>query len=176
MTDSICFESTFTTCVTSMSAFTMLDSGLQKTLLHRVSIRKERYVAMNQQRWKPMRGEILLIGDRPAPSAPDHPAFHFTPFGALSHSSLWLNLLLEQHAIDEDQLGWMNAYDRAGIPSDPGQLSYRWSHVFALGNSPSSFLKRAGIQHTTVMHPQAWKRFHSKESYPLIGLLSLATR
>jgi hypothetical protein len=158
-----------------MAAFDELDAGLQKALLRRVAVRQERYIAMNNQRWKPMNGEILLMGDRPAPSAPNDPTFHFTPFAALTHSSLYLNVLLEQFAIDEEQLGWMNAYDRAGIATDTRPLSYRWSHVFALGFSPSSFLTKAGVPHTRVMHPQAWKRFHSKEPYPLIGLLSLAT-
>lgn len=158
-----------------MSAFDKLDLGLQKALQYRVDFRRERYLSMNNQRWKPMSGEILLVGDRPAPGAPDDPEFHYTPFGAHSNSSLWLNLLLEQYAIDEKCLGWMNAYDKAGIPADTRVLSYRWSQVIALGHSPSKWLERNNVPNTMFMHPQAWKRFHSKEPYPLIGLLSICT-
>lgn len=46
-----------------MAAFDELDQGLQKALQFRVDFRKERYLAMNNQRWKPMSGEILLSTD-----------------------------------------------------------------------------------------------------------------
>lgn len=158
-----------------MAAFDELDQGLRKALQFRVDFRKDRYLAMNNQRWKPMSGEILLVGDSPAPDAPDDPSFHYTPFGAHRHSSLWLNKQLEQYAIDEAQLAWMNAYDRAGIPADPRPLTYRWSQVIALGSSPSSWLTRHGVKHSHYMHPQAWKRFHAHQPYPLIGALSIGT-
>lgn len=158
-----------------MPAFNKLPVELQIRLQNRVDFRRERFLAMNNQRWKPEAGEILLVGDRPAPDAPDDPDFHYTPFGAHRHSSLWLNKLFEQYAIDEKCLGWMNAYDKAGISADPRVLSYRWSQVIALGHSPSKWLERQGIKHTHFMHPQAWKRFHSKDPYPLIGHLSVCT-
>jgi hypothetical protein len=158
-----------------MAAFDALPVELQQALLRRVDFRRERYLAMNNQRWKPSGDEILLVGDSPAPDAPDDPGFHYTPFGAPRNSSLWLNRLLEQFKIDEAQLGWMNAYDKAGLPTNPRPLSYRWSQIIALGGSPSSWLKRHGIEHRQFMHPQAWKRFHSKEPYPLIPILHVCT-
>ena len=157
-----------------MPAYNKLPVSLQLALQNRVDFRRERYLAMNARRWKP-RGEILLVGDRPAPDAPNDPNFHFTPFGAHRHSSLWLNKLLEQYAIDESQLGWMNACTRDGTPSDDTALSYDWSQVIALGGVASKYLAKRGAKHQQFMHPQAWKRFHSKELYPLIPVLSIST-
>ena len=124
----------------------------------------------------PVRGadkRVLLVGDRPAPDAPDDDRFHFVPFGAEHHSSLWLNLLLTRSLIPERELAWVNAYDRHGNPTDPAILKHPWKAVYALGGNAAKWLKAEGKKHGRVPHPQAWKRFHSKEPYPLIDFLKL---
>jgi hypothetical protein len=158
----------------SLKAFKALDAPLRSAIVSRIIFRKHRFLALRAGRWKPQ-GQILLVGDRPAPSAPDDPEFHYTPFGALWNSSLWMNKHLEQFAIDEEQLGWVNAYDLHGVPLSYDALNLNWSQIIALGGNASKWLKGDGVKHHVVQHPAAWKRFHSQEPYPLIGLLSLAT-
>lgn len=119
------------------------------------------------------RGRTLLVGDRPAPSAPDDPDFHYTPFGAITGSSLWLNLQLHHAEIPESQLAWVNAADLHGTVADHAVLRARWLRVVALGGNANRWVLKAGLPkaHVHVMHPQAWKRFHAREPYPLITLL-----
>ena len=158
----------------SFNAFNKLDAITRVAIADRVLFRENRYLAMQAGEWKPA-GEILLVGDRPAPSAPDDPTFHYTPFSALWNSSLWLNLQLHRFQIPEAALAWVNAADLQGIATDPQVLSNRWSQIIALGGNAGRWLMQNAVTHHRVMHPQAWKRFHAKEPYPLLGYLDLAT-
>jgi hypothetical protein len=157
----------------SLKAFQALDKPVRMAIINRIIFRKRRFLALQAGTWQPA-GHILLVGDRPAPSAPDDPNFHYTPFGALWNSSLWVNQQLEQFAIDEDVLGWVNSADLHGKPLPHDVLKLQWSQVIALGGNASKWLRGADVEHQLVQHPQAWKRFHGKEPYPLIGLLSIA--
>ena len=149
----------------SLRSFKLLDPETRRAITDRVVLRKRQFVAGKSS------GNILLVGDRPAPSAPDDPTFHYTPFGALWNSSLWLNLLLHRANIPEQELSWVNAADFHGRPTDKQILNAKWQLIIALGGSAAKWIKPTGITFEQVQHPAAWKRFHSKEEYPLIQLL-----
>lgn len=151
-----------------MTAFDRLDASIRAALILRTAFRQARFVAKEI----PTQGSVLLVGDRPAPDAPDDPAFHYTPFGALKHSSLWLNLQLHNAGIPEERLYWINAFDRNGNPAPASHLATK-AHVIALGGNADRWIR--GHKHLgcwKVQHPQAWKRFHANEPYPLIDILS----
>ena len=159
-----------------MSALDKLDRKLQQQLVNRVLARKMRFLKLRAGEWKPSNGQLLLIGDRPAPSAPRDLGFHYTPFGALTNSSLWLNQQLEQFHIPEDGLAWVNATDINGVKTDHKILEHHWGGIIALGNNAKLWACKGTSKVVWLaQHPSAWKRFHSREPYPLLGLLSLGT-
>lgn len=75
--------------------------------------------------------------------------------------------------VDESQLIWMNASDMKGNPSDIKIVDrLKVPHVIALGGKAADWL--CGHHHHEfykMYHPQYWKRFRSKELYPLLDLL-----
>ena len=151
-----------------MTAFERLDAPTRAALILRTAFRQARFVAKEL----PTKGSVLLVGDRPAPDAPDDVTFHYTPFGALKHSSLWLNLQLHDAGIPEERLYWTNAYDHKGNPTGYEVLDTE-AQVIALGGNADVWVKKhERLGHWKVQHPQAWKRFHSAEPYPLIECLS----
>lgn len=157
----------------SLNAFKQLDPAVRKAIIARVAERKQRYLKFTTGSPDKV-ADILLVGDRPAPSAPDDPRFHYTPFGALWNSSLWLNLQLELNEIPEARLSWLNATDFYNTPTDHRFLTMmNWRMVVALGGKAESWLKKSELNLPVhkVHHPQAWKRFHAREPYPLIALL-----
>lgn len=157
--------------MSSLKAFKALDQSVRWELIKRLVFRKRRFLALQAGQWEPT-GQTLLVGDRPAPSAPDDPAFHYTPFAALWHSSLWLNLQLERASIAEETLGWVNSADLQGRPTNQDVLRKDWGRVICLGGNAARWCRQAGVPHLQVHHPQAWKRFHPKEPYPLIQALT----
>lgn len=150
-----------------MRAFDRLDPVVQAAIRMRVELRKQFFLDETRDQ----RQLILLVGERPAPDAPDDDRFHFTPFGAEHHSSLWLNLQLHQAGIPEDRLAWANAYDRKGVATGLAAFSPPFLFRVALGRAAHDVLKSYELEHCTLHHPQAWKRFRSKEPYPLIDLI-----
>jgi hypothetical protein len=159
----------------SLNQFKKLDPELRKDLIERVILRKKRFLALTGKRgtFDPSTCDVLLVGDRPAPSAPDDANFHYTPFGALWNSSLYVNMELHKGGIDEARLAWVNSADFHGVPQDYSVLDLPWKHVIALGGAGSKWLKKSPqkIPHEIFHHPSSWKRFHSKEPYPLIDYL-----
>ncbi len=152
-----------------MTAFDRLDAPTRAALIFRTAFRQARFVAKEI----PTKGSVLLVGDRPAPDAPDDNTFHYTPFGALKHSSLWLNLQLHNAGIPEERLYWTNAFNHRGEPSNYQVLDTE-AQIIALGGNANRWVC-SGTQiygHWLVQHPQAWKRFRSSEPYPLIEYLS----
>lgn len=127
----------------------------------------------------PKPGRILLVGERPAPSSPDHPEHIYVPFAGDTGCSRWLNDLLDEHRILEENLSWLNAYYYKDQPTTYEQLieqnpkviitlggvAERW--LSNLSKVPGTYLPRR--YHT--YHPQYWKRFNSKSFYPLIEFL-----
>lgn len=149
--------------------FDRLDVETKAAIKSRTAFRQARFIAAE----KPTKGSVLLVGDRPAPDAPNDPTFHFTPFGAEHHSSLWLNLQLHNARIPEERLYWVNAYDRNGNASSYEALDTD-AQVIVLGGNANRWVCSGThiCGQWLVQHPQAWKRFHSKEPYPLIDYLA----
>lgn len=137
--------------------------------------RRRAYEAWQHHQFLDEKRDILLIADRPGPGAPKDDAYHHTPFYAKTYSGGWLNALLVEANIPETRLFWENSADRHGTPRDPLILRARsWTQVFALGNNAYDWIQkhRTLLNDETpirkVMHPQAHKRWNSKEPYSLI--------
>jgi hypothetical protein len=154
------------------AAFDRLPIETQLGITESLRARKNAYLAaLRGERW---RVKAILVGDRPGNGARLLPAdHHHTPFHSTKNSSLWLNRQLVEAKIDETQLVWLNAANMHGAPF-PVELARGWLGdplVVALGGNAERWLKGGGIECIKVYHPQAWKRFHSKQEYPLIPLL-----
>jgi hypothetical protein len=117
---------------------------------------------------------VMMVGERT--SHPEANKKHL-PFCSIKACSGWLNALLEEAGVPEDKLFWVNALDNDGSEVDLSKLAsaIEPTAVFALGNIARDQLKKHHIEHTHVPHPQYWKRFKSKEAYPLIPLLTTYT-
>jgi thymidylate kinase len=117
-----------------------------------------------------LNARVMLVGERFANHKNDDP-FYQWPFASFDQGgcSQWLTQQLEDAGIGEELIYWVNAdkikesmlYHR--LPDD--------LHVVALGGAADVLLDELAITHHTVDHPQAHKRFHAKEPYPLISLL-----
>lgn len=117
----------------------------------------------------PAGAQVLLVGDMPAPSAPDDPDFHYTPFGALWNSSLFVNLALQEAGIPEDRLAWVNAANFLKSPTPYTVLDHPWPLVVALGGNAEKWFMKSGraFRFERFDHPAYHKRFHGKAEYPL---------
>ena len=122
-------------------------------------------------------GVVMLVGEQV--SHPDENKYH-APFCSTKGCSGWLNTLLEEAAIPEEKLFWINAIDNDGTEVNLRQIydTIEPCTVFALGNVARDQLRKQGItSFGHVPHPQYWKRFKSKQPYPLIvaltGILSM---
>lgn len=115
-------------------------------------------------------GVTLLVGERV--SHPDESEYH-APFCSTRASSGWLNTLLARSKVCERSLFWINALENDGTFIDLKQLvdDLKPSRIIALGKVAEQRLSVYNIVHAAVPHPQYWKRFKSKEPYPLIALL-----
>jgi hypothetical protein len=157
-------------------AFDKLDHQLQRTIISNLNQRRKNYcAALTGKRWPEMK--VILVGDRPGPGAKKLPTnHHHTPFYSTKNSSLWLNKQLAELGVDENTLLWLNAADMNGVPSHPCHIE-GWGNpsIIALGGNAAKWLDQwPGKRYTKVHHPQAWKRFHAHEPYPLLGYLQLA--
>lgn len=114
---------------------------------------------------------VTLIGERPATQ--NHwmspylvPFVSFTGRGC----SEWLADQLAAGGILETDLEWFNAYAVDGTPLNPSLIDPA-STVIALGRWASAWCRDHGVSHRLVSHPQAHRRFHGSEPYPLITIL-----
>jgi hypothetical protein len=133
----------------------------------RLQLRKQEFL-------NPSTGRILLVGDKPGPGIVNEAEDYIpVPFYGLRHSSAWLNKLLDDHNIPEEQLTWINAFYLENQPSQNDELYKRQPRaVIGLGGVAQKWLRTADCEdYYCVDHPQYWKRFKSKELYPLITLL-----
>lgn len=98
------------------------------------------------------------------------------PFCDDKGCSGWLNKQLEKYKIPEEQLFWVNALNNDGSVVDLAKLNWFLvpREIIALGNVAAEALHNAKLEHTVFGHPQYWKRFKSKEVYPLMEHLSKA--
>ncbi len=148
----------------------MLDINIKYRVCRRLILRKRRYLDLCGG--NKVVSKFILIGDRPGPSAPTDEDYHHTPFYSLKHCSGWLNLQLELHAISEENLLWLNSVDSKGTESDPNIIKDIDAQIIALGGNAVKWLKRHGFEFHETYHPQYWKRFKSKQEYPLLKVLS----
>lgn len=116
-----------------------------------------------------MSGNIVLIGEQAS-----HPegAPEQLPFCCHKGCSGWINWLLEEEKIPEEWLFWINVYNNDGSVADLNILNQiEPSLVVALGNHAAQECLKRGFDYIKLPHPQYWKRFKSKERYPLLDLL-----
>lgn len=120
--------------------------------------------------------EVLLVGDRPGPSAPKHDLYVHTPFFSVKHCSGWLNALLHANSIPEHRLAWINSSDRVGTPLNFDIVrKLRPTRILALGGNAERWLIKNGCSsYIKVDHPQYWKRFKNSQPYPLVDALKTA--
>ena len=87
-------------------------------------------------------------------------------------SAPWLADKLEEASIPEDRLYWINARNYLGRVN-PADFIEKMNpeNIVALGNKAASWCDNNSLAYEKVKHPQYWKRFKSKEEYPLIPLL-----
>lgn len=153
-----------------MSSWNTLTEEQQRQFARNCTKRRHAYELWTRQKGLIGTKDILIVGDRPGPKAPQRNGYHHTPFYSKLYSGGWLNAELVLAGIPEDRLMWINAYTWDNQPESGEILTAgRWSHVIALGNNAAQWLTKNGCTgFTKVLHPQAQKRFHSKEPYPLI--------
>lgn len=122
--------------------------------------------------------KILLVGDRPGPSAPKDQYYHHTPFYSTKHCSGWLNTQLELEGIPEDKLVWINSANEVGLYYDPNTVKHiHAKHIIALGVRANAWLLKNNIENVIKAdHPQFWKRFRNKHRYPLLDILGTLTK
>lgn len=152
--------------------YSQLSESDKKAVAKRLVTRKLRYLSLLNGK---LTGsvKVLLVGDRPGPAAPTDPTYHHTPFYSTKHCSGWLNACLHLEGIAEDELLWINAYDREGNPADFSLLkNLRVEKIVALGGNAEKWLKQNGVsEYYKVSHPQFHKRFKSSERYELLDKL-----
>jgi hypothetical protein len=113
--------------------------------------------------------KYVLIGEAPANESPLKRCY---PFRDIIGCSGWLNSLLDKEEILESDLFWINAHHLDGTPNDIKILDYLQNKkIICLGKKAEKWLKPTGLKYESVPHPQYWRRFKSKEKYPLIDLL-----
>lgn len=121
--------------------------------------------------------KAVLIGQDFAPHKDPDPLYQW-PFASFSGSgcSRWLTEQLADHGVGEHQLLWVNAdQDLRALMLKPG------TSLIALGEQADQAVKQLAaelppkmvseLKLYTVPHPQAWRRFHRKQLYPLVQLL-----
>lgn len=111
---------------------------------------------------------ILLVGDSFAERKDQDPMYQW-PFGSLSGvgCSKWLSRQLDEAAISEQSLCWINADELTELWLD----QHPFKTVVALGDSAFSKLSAMGSRPYAPPHPQYWKRFKHSLPYPLIDYL-----
>jgi hypothetical protein len=154
------------------AAFDRLEKPVRAEYTRMMLLRRKNYSSgLAGTRWS---AKVILVGDKPGNGAFKLPAnHHHTPFYSTRNSSLWLNKQLLEAGIQEVDIFWLNAADMHGTPTHPMHL-YDWgdAKIIALGGAAEAWIKKSGKKvDAKVHHPSAWKRFHSKEAYPLIDLL-----
>lgn len=112
--------------------------------------------------------EVLFVGDK---SNPKSKHSHWPFFDRGGHCSRWLTSTLQKSGIPEWKLAWLNAHDTQGkvqfTESLVAQIGAR--RVVSLGAQASRSLRKFGIPHDMLFHPQFYKRFD-----PELGLKDFA--
>ena len=114
-----------------------------------------------------------IIGEKPSAQSPLKRSY---PFGDTSGCSGWLNTLIIKGRIKEESLFWVNAINLDGSENDPSMINeLKPKQIVCLGKVAEKWAKKNGWEFVSFPHPQYWKRFKSKEPYPLIEFLRRST-
>lgn len=151
-------------------SFKALTDEQKQQVQKRLDLRLSIFKKFKLGRWQ---GGILIVGDRPGPSAPKDPIYHHTPFYSTKHCSGWLNAALEVEGISEKNLVWINSADQHGEDT-PFDMVERLKPdaIIALGGNAEKWLKKNGCNlFIKVPHPQYHKRFRNSERYELLDVL-----
>lgn len=115
------------------------------------------------------KGQMLIVGDEQIKR--NHLSAEDLVFisGHDGSYSVWLTAQLEAWHVPERTLYWINSYDWSGRRTSDEFLSWlQPSRVIALGQRAKLWCREAGIENVVgAPHPQYWKRFRARESYPL---------
>ena len=151
----------------SLNQFNKLDSIEKDKLSIRICERTANYI---EEKYN-FNSTVLIVGDKPAPSTKMENRVNCVPFASVAHSSLYLNLALDKANILESDLAWVNARDYDDKETESRLLSHEWLKIIALGGIAEAWVNKHGKSCLKIPHPSYWKRFHSKEPYPLIQVL-----
>lgn len=152
-------------------SYVKLDIPTQTRIAVRLELRRKLYEAALAGKIRDT-DRVLIVGDKPGPSAPTDSRYHHTPFYSTKHCSGWLNACLEVEAIPEEKLIWLNAADRLGNEFDLALVNrLNPDTIIALGGNAQKWLRKGCISHVEVVHPQYHKRFHNAERYVLLDIL-----
>lgn len=142
---------------------------LQKRLVDRIVLSANIPVEFDNCAGNLETAEFVLVGERPANESKNE---RYYPFCDIAGCSGWLNLLLDKEKIPEEKLFWINAVHLDGSQNDHTLLDLlEGRQIICLGRVAERWVKQAGKKYVQVPHPQYWKRFKSKEKYPLLELL-----
>lgn len=160
-------------------SYAALTEADKRKFAKRLVMRRSAYLEWLRDGYLDEWRDILIVGDRPGPQAPDDTeSYHHTPFYSKYHSGGWLNEQLVLNDIAEDRLMWINSANKAGLPFQPDILKARkWTAVIALGNNAYDWVRIHGvIEAIKVSHPQYHKRFKAAERYVLLDTLEGLTK
>jgi hypothetical protein len=152
-------------------SYAALTASDKQEIASRLDTRKQIYTAILNNQLETV--EVLLVGDRPGPSAPKDELYVHTPFLSVKHCSGWLNALLHANSIPERRLAWINSSDRIGTPLNFDIVrKLRPTRILALGGNAERWLVKNGCaSYIKIDHPQYWKRFKNSQPYPLVDVL-----
>jgi len=152
-------------------SYRLLDAAAKEAIQERLELRKTIFEKFKQGK---LNGGILIVGDRPGPSAPKEPGYHHTPFYSTKHCSGWLNAALHVEGISETNLVWINSVDEKGQETDHRLVErLEPESIIALGGNAASWVMKHGLLNfIKVTHPQFHKRFKNSERYELLDLLA----
>jgi hypothetical protein len=112
--------------------------------------------------------DVLFVGDKSNPKG-KHAQWPFFDRGG--YSSRWLTKTLQQCAIPEWKSAWLNAHDLDGRIQFTEETIHKIGakRVVSLGAQASSALRKVGVDHQMLYHPQFYKRFD-----PALGVKDFA--
>lgn len=113
-------------------------------------------------------GGVVLVGESFAERKDQDPWYQW-PFASFSGEgcSRWLTEQLDEAGLPEENLLWVNADQDLSFIRE---LEWKPT-VIALGDKAGLELSKVQVGAQVVKHPQYWKRFRTKEPYPLLKIL-----
>jgi hypothetical protein len=128
--------------------------------------------------WRKLHQVTVLVGDQMGQrifdgrsTTPEVPFVSFSRAGCAD----WLTQRLEDAGVPETELYWINTRTADGATTDSKFIrTLQPRRIIALGDVAARWCERElQIKFTAVPHPQFWKRFHTRELYPLIQELTI---